>query len=367
MLEGKRIVLGVSGGIAAYKAVEVCRRLVDAGRPRRARPHRGRAALRRPHHLRRPRLRAGVDVALGRAPPDPAHPPRPDRRPRARRAGHRPGPRPLRRRASATTCSPTSCSPPGRRCSCARPCTPRCGSTPPCRTTCGCCARAASTSSSPRAAAWPAATSAPAAWPTPRRSSRAVDALLAAEHEHDLTGLRVVVTAGGTREPIDPVRFIGNRSSGKQGHAVAEEAAAPRRQGHPRHHRRRSRPPPASTSCRVDTAAEMEHAVLSRADDADVVVMAAAVADFRPVDAAGAKIKKADGVPAGGARAHHRHPRRPRRAAAPRPDDRRLRGRDRRPARQRRRQARPQGRSTSSWPTTCRPRASGSSTTPTPW
>ena len=77
----------------------------------------------------------------------------------------------------------------------------------------------------------------------------AVDGLLAAEHEHDLTGLRVLVTAGGTREPIDPVRFIGNRSSGKQGHAVAEEAAAPRRQGHPRHHRRPSRPRPASTSC----------------------------------------------------------------------------------------------------------------------
>jgi phosphopantothenoylcysteine decarboxylase/phosphopantothenate--cysteine ligase len=124
----------------------------------------------------------------------------------------------------------------------------------------------------------------------------AVDGLLAAEHHHDLTGLRVVVTAGGTREPIDPVRFIGNRSSGKQGHAVAEEAAA-----------RGAKvtlvttvPIPVSAGIdvvRVDTAAEMEHAVLSRSDDADVLVMAAAVADFRPVHPAAGKIKKVDGVP----------------------------------------------------------------------
>ena len=77
----------------------------------------------------------------------------------------------------------------------------------------------------------------------------AVDGLLTAEHEHDLTGLRVVVTAGGTREPIDPVRFIGNRSSGKQGHAVAEEAAEPGRQGHPRHHHVAAGVRRASTSC----------------------------------------------------------------------------------------------------------------------
>jgi phosphopantothenoylcysteine decarboxylase/phosphopantothenate--cysteine ligase len=124
----------------------------------------------------------------------------------------------------------------------------------------------------------------------------AVDDLLRAEHEHDLTGLRVVVTAGGTREPIDPVRFIGNRSSGKQGHAVAEEAAA-----------RGAKVTlvtttavPASTGIdvvRVDTAAEMEQAVLSRREDADVIVMAAAVADFRPVRPASTKIKKAGGLP----------------------------------------------------------------------
>ncbi len=112
----------------------------------------------------------------------------------------------------------------------------------------------------------------------------------------DLTGVRVLVTAGGTREPIDPVRFIGNRSSGKQGHAIAEEAAA-----------RGAKVTLVTTTAspagagidvvRVATAAEMEHAVLSRSDHADVVVMAAAVADFRPVATASTKLKKADGIP----------------------------------------------------------------------
>ncbi|MET0902071.1 MAG: bifunctional phosphopantothenoylcysteine decarboxylase/phosphopantothenate--cysteine ligase CoaBC [Acidimicrobiales bacterium] len=130
----------------------------------------------------------------------------------------------------------------------------------------------------------------------PERIVGAIDGLLTAELEHDLTGLRLVVTAGGTREPIDPVRFIGNRSSGKQGHAVAEEAAS-----------RGAKVTLVTTTAqaasagidvvRVDTAAEMEQAVLSRADQADVVVMAAAVADFRPVTVADAKIKKAGGVP----------------------------------------------------------------------
>jgi phosphopantothenoylcysteine decarboxylase/phosphopantothenate--cysteine ligase len=112
----------------------------------------------------------------------------------------------------------------------------------------------------------------------------------------DFAGLHVLVTAGGTREPIDPVRFLSNRSSGKQGHAIADEAA-----------RRGAKvtlvtttdrdAAPGTDLVRVQTAAEMEHAVLSRSDGCDVVVMAAAVADFRPVDAAGHKIKKDAGVP----------------------------------------------------------------------
>ena len=76
--------------------------------------------------------------------------------------------------------------------------------------------------SSPSRAAWPAATSATAAWPTRPRIVAAVEAALTAP---DLAGLQVLVTAGGTREPIDPVRFLGNRSSGKQGHALAAAAA----------------------------------------------------------------------------------------------------------------------------------------------
>ena len=125
----------------------------------------------------------------------------------------------------------------------------------------------------------------------------AVEAVLAGSGpDPDLAGLRVVVTAGGTREPIDPVRFIGNRSSGKQGHAVAEEAAA--RGAKVTLVTTTNLPVPNGIDVvRVETAAEMEQATLSRADDADVVVMAAAVADFRPVTSVDRKLKKADGVP----------------------------------------------------------------------
>jgi phosphopantothenoylcysteine decarboxylase/phosphopantothenate--cysteine ligase len=112
----------------------------------------------------------------------------------------------------------------------------------------------------------------------------------------DLDGLKVLVTAGGTREPIDPVRFIGNRSSGKQGHALAEEASA--RGAQVTLVTTTERPAPAGAEVvRVQTAAEMEEAVLARSDAADIVVMAAAVADFRPAQAAAGKIKKEGGVP----------------------------------------------------------------------
>jgi phosphopantothenoylcysteine decarboxylase/phosphopantothenate--cysteine ligase len=112
----------------------------------------------------------------------------------------------------------------------------------------------------------------------------------------EFAGVTVVVTAGGTREPIDPVRYIGNRSSGKQGHAVAQElfyrgaavtlitaAALP--------------PLPGVETVEVETAAEMEAAVLARVEQAEVVVMAAAVADFRPKAPASHKLKKAEGTP----------------------------------------------------------------------
>ena len=121
----------------------------------------------------------------------------------------------------------------------------------------------------------------------------AIERLLA---EPDLDHLSVLVTAGGTREPIDPVRFISNRSSGKQGYAIAEEAV--RRGAKVTLVTTIDRPVAAGIErVHVNTAAEMERAVLERSDGADIVVMAAAVADFRPVEVADRKIKKATGVP----------------------------------------------------------------------
>jgi phosphopantothenoylcysteine decarboxylase/phosphopantothenate--cysteine ligase len=110
----------------------------------------------------------------------------------------------------------------------------------------------------------------------------------------DLAGRHVVVTAGGTREPLDPVRFLGNRSSGKQGYAFARTAVA-----------RGARvtlvaanvelPDPAGvTVVRVGTTAELREATLAAAGDADAVVMAAAPADFRPAVYSAGKIKKAE-------------------------------------------------------------------------
>lgn len=122
----------------------------------------------------------------------------------------------------------------------------------------------------------------------------AAGAILA--REGDLAGVRVVVTAGGTREPIDPVRFIGNRSSGKMGHAVADAAA--RRGAAVTMVTTTDRPAPdGATVLRVSTAEELAEAVLGVFADTDVVVMAAAVADFRPKASASEKLKKRDGPP----------------------------------------------------------------------
>ncbi len=113
----------------------------------------------------------------------------------------------------------------------------------------------------------------------------------------DLAGWRVIVTAGGTREPIDPVRYVGNRSSGKMGHAIAAEAG------------RRGAEVVLVTAASdpghlagvevvaVETAQQMADAVWARAGNADVAVMAAAVADFRPKAAADAKLRRLDGPP----------------------------------------------------------------------
>ena len=122
-------------------------------------------------------------------------------------------------------------------------------------------------------------------------------ALEAMGRAQDLSGRRVIVTAGGTQEPIDPVRFIGNRSSGLMGFAIAHEAA---RRGAkvtliagPNNLNK----PPGIEVVGVQTADEMREAVLNSAADADVVVKAAAVADFKPLSHAPKKLKKAEGPP----------------------------------------------------------------------
>ncbi|ORB80447.1 bifunctional phosphopantothenoylcysteine decarboxylase/phosphopantothenate--cysteine ligase CoaBC [Mycobacterium timonense] len=115
---------------------------------------------------------------------------------------------------------------------------------------------------------------------------------------YDLAGCKMVVTAGGTREPVDPVRFIGNRSSGKQGYAVARVAAQRGAEvtliaGHTA-----GLIDPAGVEVvHVSSAEQLGNAVSKHAADADVLVMAAAVADFRPARVAAAKIKKGGEAP----------------------------------------------------------------------
>ena len=111
-----------------------------------------------------------------------------------------------------------------------------------------------------------------------------------------LAGLTVTISAGGTREPLDPVRFLGNRSSGKQGVALAAAAleAGARVRLLAAH---MEVPAPAGVELvQVETALELRKAALHAAADSDVVIMAAAVADFRPADVSGTKIKKRDDV-----------------------------------------------------------------------
>ena len=109
----------------------------------------------------------------------------------------------------------------------------------------------------------------------------------------DLAGTRVVVTAGGTREPLDPVRYLGNRSSGRQGYALASAAAA-RGAEVTLVAANVELPDPAGVKLvRVGDTAELHDAVLAAVVDADALVMAAAPADFRPANQAVDKIKRA--------------------------------------------------------------------------
>jgi phosphopantothenoylcysteine decarboxylase/phosphopantothenate--cysteine ligase len=111
-----------------------------------------------------------------------------------------------------------------------------------------------------------------------------------------LAGLTVTISAGGTREPLDPVRFLGNRSSGKQGVALAAAARAAGARVRLLAAHMEVPAPDGVELVRVETALELREAALHAAADSDVVIMAAAVADFRPADVAGTKIKKRDDV-----------------------------------------------------------------------
>ena len=120
----------------------------------------------------------------------------------------------------------------------------------------------------------------------------AVESLMA---PNDLGGKRVLVTAGGTREPIDAVRFVGNRSSGKQGHALARNAAE-RGADVVLVTTNATSAPSGVRVVDVSTADEMHRACTAEAPDADVVVLAAAVADFRPRKVVDRKLKKEEGT-----------------------------------------------------------------------
>ncbi len=112
-----------------------------------------------------------------------------------------------------------------------------------------------------------------------------------------LAAKKVLITAGGTHEPLDPVRVLTNRSSGKQGYAVAQAALDAGADVTLITTPTALTAPVGANIVRVETAKEMLDAVLSESSDADALIMAAAIADFRPKQAAGNKLKKRDGIP----------------------------------------------------------------------
>jgi phosphopantothenoylcysteine decarboxylase / phosphopantothenate---cysteine ligase len=138
-------------------------------------------------------------------------------------------------------------------------------------------------------------------WIGPGRMAEPADIAEAAARvlsPQDLEGRAIVVTAGPTHEPVDPVRFLGNRSSGKMGYAIAAAAARRGARVHLVSGPVELEPPPGIEVERVSTAREMERATRAAAERADAVIMAAAVADFRPAKASEQKIKKRPGAAA---------------------------------------------------------------------
>ncbi len=118
----------------------------------------------------------------------------------------------------------------------------------------------------------------------------------AASPDLPLAGRTVTITAGGTREPLDPVRFLGNRSSGKQGAALAAAALEAGARVRMICAHMEVPAPPGAQVLTVETALELRAATTEAALDSDVIIMAAAVADFRPAEASDSKIKKRDDV-----------------------------------------------------------------------
>ncbi|MBO9567640.1 MAG: bifunctional phosphopantothenoylcysteine decarboxylase/phosphopantothenate--cysteine ligase CoaBC [Cellulomonas iranensis] len=141
----------------------------------------------------------------------------------------------------------------------------------------------------------------PGRLPEPEEIAAAATGLVAPARAADLAGTHVVVSAGGTREPLDPVRFLGNRSSGRQGvalaRAAAERGARVTLVAANVTHDVLARVGPGVTVVPVETGDELRAAVRAAAAEADVVVMAAAVADYRPASVADAKLKKTGDAP----------------------------------------------------------------------
>ena len=335
-------------------------------RPRRPGPDRGRAALRRRDDVLGAGLRAGpAPRCATSADPIPHTRLGQARRPRRGLPGHRPAARRLRRRHLRRPAHRHAARHPGARSWSARRCTPRCGSTPRCRTTCGRCAgRGVHDRRRPRRAAWPAATSGRAAWPTRPTSSPPSSGVLAPPRPRRPRTCSSPPAAPASRSTRCASSATARRASRATPSPRRPPPGAPRSPWSPPS---TGRSPPASRSSGSRPRPRWRRPCWPAPTAADVVVMAAAVADFRPGRRRPtSKIKKADGRARGRPRADRRHPRRPRRAQAARPDAGRLRRRDRRRA----------------WPTppsklarkgldlivandVSRARASASSTTPT--
>jgi len=131
----------------------------------------------------------------------------------------------------------------------------------------------------------------PGRLPEPQQIVEFIDAFFA-KKDGDMVGMKVLVTAAGTREPIDPVRFVGNRSSGKMGYAIAQMAAQRGAEVLLVTGPSALPIPPNVKGVKVETTNEMLEAVMEAYDKMDVVIKAAAVADYRPRDVADQKIKK---------------------------------------------------------------------------